>query len=57
MPSDKQKTVTVPLSLWEDIAVFYEENREILKRKLNIRSTTGLIVWVLRNWVYEDKDL
>ena len=57
MPSDKQKTVTVPLDVWENIASFYDENREILKRKLNIRSTTGLIIWVLRNWIYEDKDL
>lgn len=48
MPSDKQKTVTFPLSLWERYTTIYESKRDEWRDLYGIRSVTGLIVWVLR---------
>ena len=48
MPSDKQKTVTVPLSLWERWATIYEADKDRWRDLYNVRSVTGLVVYVLR---------
>ena len=51
MPSDKQKTVTVPLSLWERWAAIYEADKDRWRDLYNVKSVTGLVVYVLRKEV------
>ena len=51
MPSDKQKTVTVPLSLWERWAAIYEADPGRWRDLYNVKSVTGLVVYVLRKEV------
>ena len=51
MPSDKQKTVTVPLSLWERWATIYEADKDRWRDLYNVKSVTGLLIYVLRKEV------
>ena len=53
MPSDRQQTVTIPKSLWEGFKRAYEVDPEKWKAIHSIRSPTGLMVRVLRRWLYE----
>jgi len=51
MPSDKQKTITVALSLWERYQAIYEADKDQWRDLYNVRSVTGLIVYFLRKEV------
>jgi len=51
MPSDKQKTLTVPLSLWERWKAIYEADPDTWRDLYNVRSVTGLIIYFLRQKV------
>lgn len=51
MPSEKQKTITVPLSVWNRYIAVYEANPDQWRDLHNVRSVTGLIVYILRKEV------
>ena len=53
MPSDRQQTVTIPKSLWEGFKRVYEADPEKWKAIHSVRSPTGLMISILRLWLYK----
>ena len=57
LPSDKQKTVTFGLDIWERYVKVYESKSEQYWRdRYNIRSVTGLMVMDLRKSILEREE-
>lgn len=56
MPGRNQKVVTIPSSLWEDLEKEYESRKEFWASR-NVRSTTGLLRYFVRQGLIEDSEM
>lgn len=48
MPGQRQKTVTIPLDLWQGFIAEFEKRPEYWRGVYNVKSPTGLMVFVAR---------